>query len=291
MSTNPAAGQPSADAIMARVLEVKGNLAELTEEERHEYYMAVVKSVGLNSLTRPFAFITLEGKLVLYALKDCTEQLRKIHKVSTKILGKELIDDIYTVHVHAIDKEHREDEDIGAVHMKYPEFFLDPTDQQLKKHPKAGKPLVGVDRANTIMKAVTKAKRRVTLSICGLGMLDESEIADALAAEKLRSPPEPKDAVRAPAPGERKALPPKVGEQRAAQGPRDKPEDEPERTDADEIFDKYKRALAKPKDTRALQKAHNKFNQELGEVEDDDLIEKCLQHYKERQRQLMGEDE
>jgi hypothetical protein len=40
----------------------------------------------------------------------------------------------------------------------------------------------GEFRANLIMKAVTKAKRRVTLSICGLGFLDESEvesIADA----------------------------------------------------------------------------------------------------------------
>ena len=29
---------------------------------------------------------------------------------------------------------------------------------------------------NAIMKAETKAKRRVTLSVCGLGFLDESEI-------------------------------------------------------------------------------------------------------------------
>ena len=29
---------------------------------------------------------------------------------------------------------------------------------------------------NALMKAVTKAKRRVTLSICGLGMLDETEV-------------------------------------------------------------------------------------------------------------------
>ncbi len=33
------------------------------------------------------------------------------------------------------------------------------------------------DLANAMMKAETKAKRRVTLSICGLGMLDETEMA------------------------------------------------------------------------------------------------------------------
>ena len=33
----------------------------------------------------------------------------------------------------------------------------------------------GENRANAMMKAETKAKRRVTLSVCGLGMLDETE--------------------------------------------------------------------------------------------------------------------
>lgn len=37
--------------------------------------------------------------------------------------------------------------------------------------------------ANALMKAETKAKRRVTLSICGLGLLDESEIDTMKGAE------------------------------------------------------------------------------------------------------------
>jgi hypothetical protein len=36
--------------------------------------------------------------------------------------------------------------------------------------------LKGESKANAMMKAETKAKRRVTLSICGLGMLDETEV-------------------------------------------------------------------------------------------------------------------
>ena len=36
----------------------------------------------------------------------------------------------------------------------------------------------GEIQANLAMKAVTKAKRRVTLSICGLGFMDETEVAD-----------------------------------------------------------------------------------------------------------------
>jgi hypothetical protein len=41
-----------------------------------------------------------------------------------------------------------------------------------------------VERANTILKAITKAKRRVTLSICGLGWLDETEVEDIPAEAK-----------------------------------------------------------------------------------------------------------
>src|SRR5690606_33168556 len=41
----------------------------------------------------------------------------------------------------------------------------------------------GEDLANALMKAETKAKRRATLSICGLGILDETEIDDMKAAD------------------------------------------------------------------------------------------------------------
>ena len=36
--------------------------------------------------------------------------------------------------------------------------------------------LKGEEFANALMKAETKAKRRATLSICGLGVLDETEV-------------------------------------------------------------------------------------------------------------------
>src|SRR5690606_29675602 len=41
----------------------------------------------------------------------------------------------------------------------------------------------GEDLANALMKAETKSKRRATLSICGLGILDETEIEDMKAAD------------------------------------------------------------------------------------------------------------
>lgn len=138
---------------------IKGDLSKLTEEQRLEYYNSVCKLVGLNPLTRPFDYLYLQGKLSLYPNKSCAEQLRKIHGISLEIVSQDLsADGLYTVHARAKDEEGRTDEDVGVV-----------TLGQLRG---------GEAVANMILKAVTKAKRRVTLSICGLGFLD-SEGDDA----------------------------------------------------------------------------------------------------------------
>lgn len=135
---------------------IENSLAKLSEGERLAYYKQVCDSVGLNYLTNPFAYIVLNGKLQLYAKKDAAEQLRKIHRVSLQIVSKEIIGDAYVVHVKARDKNGTEDEATGIV-----------TITGLK----------GENLANAMLKAETKAKRRATLSICGLGILDETEIA------------------------------------------------------------------------------------------------------------------
>jgi hypothetical protein len=148
---------PDAGAIMEQVL-IKGDLAKLSEHERVDYYNAVCKSLGLNPLTRPFDYITLNGRLQLYAKRDACDQLRKIQNISLAIVSQDLSDGIYIVHVKAKTPEGREDEDLGAV----------PLPDAIK----------GEIRANLILKAITKAKRRATLSICGLGFLDETEVED-----------------------------------------------------------------------------------------------------------------
>ena len=142
--------------LMEKVI-IGGDLSKLQPAERLNYYADVCRSVGLNPLTKPFEYITLNGKLTLYAKRDCTDQLRAIHSVSCQITSRELVGDIYVVTARAKDRRGREDESTGAVNLK-------------------GKG--GDDLANAYMKAETKAKRRVTLSICGLGLLDESEVAD-----------------------------------------------------------------------------------------------------------------
>lgn len=140
---------------------VGGELQQLSSEQRAQYYLKVCSTLGLNHLTRPFDYIFLNGKLTFYIRKDGTDQLRQIHAVSVKITSREKLEDIYVVTAQAertLNGITRNDESVGAV-------FI------------GG--LKGAELANAIMKAETKAKRRVTLSICGLGFLDESEIEDA----------------------------------------------------------------------------------------------------------------
>jgi hypothetical protein len=143
----------SAD-ILEKVL-LGGDLSKLTSEQRVQYYMATCKSLGLNPLTKPFDYLTLQGeKLTLYPKRDCTDQLRKIHHINLRIVSREKVGDAYVVTAQATIGD-RYDESTGVVSV----FNLK-----------------GEALANAYMKAETKAKRRVTLSIAGLGWADETEV-------------------------------------------------------------------------------------------------------------------
>lgn len=171
-------------ALQEKVL-VGGDLSKLTSQERLTYIGAVCNSLGLNPLTRPFEYINLSGKLTLYARKDATEQLRSLRGISIEIVSREVVEDTYVVTARAVDASGRRDESIGAVSI-------------------GG--LKGDAKANAIMKAETKAKRRVTLSISGLGLLDETEIETIPGAQPLRerdiTPPKGKPEAEPSAPAQ-----------------------------------------------------------------------------------------
>jgi hypothetical protein len=146
------------DSVNATTIEqvlISGDLNRLTAEQRNIYYKSVCDSLGLNPLTRPFDYIVLNSKLTLYARKDCTDQLRSLRSISIRIVSRESIEGVMVVTAQATDKIGRIDESTGAVSVQG---------------------LRGEALANALMKAETKAKRRATLSICGLGFTDESEV-------------------------------------------------------------------------------------------------------------------
>jgi hypothetical protein len=143
------------DSAAIELVLVQGDLSKLSAPQRVTYYNKVCESVGLNPLTRPFEYLNLNGALRLYARRDCTDQLRKIHNVTVRIVGREQVGSVYVVTAQALLPNGRSDESTGAVPFGN---------------------ITGEAAANALMKAETKAKRRVTLSICGLSVLDESEL-------------------------------------------------------------------------------------------------------------------
>jgi hypothetical protein len=132
-----------------------GALDRLDDADRAAYYHAVCESLGLNPLTRPLEYLELNGRLTLYAKRDATDQLRHRHHVSIEIVDRTIHEDVYIVRARATMPDGRTDESLGAVSLTG---------------------LGGEVLANALMRAETKAKRRVALSICGLGMLDETEV-------------------------------------------------------------------------------------------------------------------
>lgn len=141
------------DTIMRLV--AGGDTAGLNPEQKLSYYKARCEAAGVDARTAPFQFIKLQGREVLYATKGATDQLASNHGIRVEIQSQATENGVRTVVVRAIAKDGRQTDDIGVV-------------------PVEG--LKGPDLANAFMKAVTKAKRRAILSLCGLGMLDESEL-------------------------------------------------------------------------------------------------------------------
>jgi hypothetical protein len=165
--TNAVATQSQSRALAVEQVLIGGDLEKLTPDQRVDYYNRVCESVGLNPLTQPFAYIKLNNKLTLYALRACTDQLRSVHGVSVEEMSEGERDGVFIVTAKVRDKEGRTDIAKGAVNI-------------------GG--LKGEALANALMKAETKAKRRATLSICGLGMLDETEVSDIADARPAPAP-------------------------------------------------------------------------------------------------------
>jgi len=143
-------------ASIANQLILQGDLSKLSANDKVRYYNGYCERMGLDPFTKPFDILRLNGKEVLYCTRSGTQQLNKLHKVSHLITSRDTNAEagVYIVTSKASLPDGRCTESIGAVNI-------------------AG--LKGEAYANAIMKAETKAKRRATLDLLGLGVLDESE--------------------------------------------------------------------------------------------------------------------
>ena len=141
-----------------RVIEsmvIRGDLSGLAPKDRARHYVAMCEQLGLNPASQPFAYLRLNGKEILYATRGATDQLAAIHRVNREIIdGPKVIDISGTKVAYCVAR---------ATHPN-------------GRFETATATLPVQDPANLYMKLETKAKRRATLSILGLGLLDETEL-------------------------------------------------------------------------------------------------------------------
>jgi hypothetical protein len=158
------------DRLSASVVEsvvTKGDISALTPQQKSDYYVQRCRQLGLDPASKPFAILRLQGKEVLYAEKGAADQLAKIHRVNRKITdGPKVID-------------------VGGTKLVYAQCEASLPDGRSEMEV-ATVPLS--DPANVLMKCVSKVKRRATLAILGLGMLDEMETETIPASVKAPGP-------------------------------------------------------------------------------------------------------
>jgi hypothetical protein len=146
---------------------INGDISKLSPQQKVEYYRQICERLGLDPLSQPFKLLRLNGKEVLYCDRTGTQQLNKLHKVSHEIKARETVSGCYVVTAQASTPDCRKTESIGAV-----------TIDNLR----------GDALCNAMMKAETKAKRRATLDLLGLGILDETETETIPQAQKVEVP-------------------------------------------------------------------------------------------------------
>jgi hypothetical protein len=157
-SNSLATQPPPSDTTSAKVIEslvLRGDLSGLTPVQRARHYIQMCETLGLNPASHPFAFLRLNGKEILYTTRGATDQLAAIHRLNREIIdGPKVIDLAGTKLVYAVCRATHPN---GRVETAVATVPLQ-------------------DPQNVLMKAETKCKRRATLSILGLGMLDEMEL-------------------------------------------------------------------------------------------------------------------
>lgn len=143
---------------VAESVVMRGDLSALNPAERAKFYVQMCESLGLNPASQPFAYLRLNGKEVLYATRGATDQLARLHRVTREIVrGPEVIDLAGAKLV------------LTVCRATLPDGRHETATATCKLQDACG-------AENVLMKSETKAKRRATLSILGLGILDETEL-------------------------------------------------------------------------------------------------------------------
>jgi hypothetical protein len=232
-TTNTATPVALDEKILSSIVANGGDLGKLSQDQKLAYYSDFCNRLGLDPLSQPFNILRLNGKEVLYCGRAGVQQLSKLHKVSHKITARDQVNGCYAVTAQASTPDARSTESIGVMPVEN---------------------LKGDALANAMMKAESKAKRRATLDLLGLGMLDESagealpesavEIPAAAVPAKQAAPPaEEKIDPVAAAPVAPKPAPQPKEEVNAPAAPAEAPAGKPDSTEIASKLEAYKTTI------------------------------------------------
>lgn len=134
---------------------IDGDLKVLTDAERVDYYFSLCEGFGLDPRTKPLEYMNFKGKVVLYMTAGGAQQVAAKNDVSTRIVREGVVNGCIKFTAEARTKDGRSTESSALIHIEG---------------------LKGDAYCNAVMKCETKAKRRAILSLCGMAVMDESEI-------------------------------------------------------------------------------------------------------------------
>ena len=137
------------DEIQQIILKENGRCDKLSVEQKYDYANWICEMMQVKAALRPIDFIPTQGGIKPYLNKGAAEIIRDARGISVSEIKVEEVNGMFIVTCNLKDRNGRTDSDIGA-------------------WPKGDS-----EQHNSLMKAVTKAKRRATLSMCRLGGLVE----------------------------------------------------------------------------------------------------------------------
>lgn len=178
------------------VFGANGSLHHLDNAGLVAFRAKLCNYVGLNPYTLPFRFYSNSaGEIFLYATKDACAQLRELKGISVTNTTDYIRDDVLrtiTIKITGMNKKGRSSIATGSVSYENipPKDITDASENKDKDKDKA---IMYNNNHNCIMWAETKALRRLTLDLSGLGVLADVEVRDMQDVAELNVIPEEKE--------------------------------------------------------------------------------------------------
>lgn len=168
---------PSVMTTLANMEAARQDSRSLSPEDRAAYVAEICRALKLNPLTRPVQFLALQGREVLYLTRGATDQLAARH---------------------GLNRETLEGPDFRTIENVKVAFCKVKASLPTGRYEVATATLKMASPADDLMKVETKAKRRATLSILGIGLLSEEEAESIPANERADARQAPQRATPAP---------------------------------------------------------------------------------------------